>query len=372
MKIERRLSFALLAALAFFCLALLIKNGEIAANGIKKGVALCRDVLLPSLFPFLVLSEILLLLGATAFPAKILARPLSRLLGIGEDGCSVLLLGVLCGVPVATAAALSLEEKGQLSRAEFCRLNLFANTPSAGFVILVVGGALFGSPAAGAALFLALLLSALTVGFLLHVFGKKLPREEKKQGDGIEKPISVPALTACVQKGFSTFLQISAFVLLFSLVTEAINAATGALPPLPRVLLGGIAEMTGGVANAVATLPPRTAFLVSAFLLGFSGISVALQIFSVAERLHPRLSPFLLSKIAQGLLSLFFAAIYLKIANPALSPATPTFLELARKGTRLSFYLLYVTLLFLFCFLSLLFKKKIAAAKGGNRKKHRI
>ena len=363
---------ALLAVLLIFCLLLLIKNGEIAANGIKKGVALCRDVLLPSLFPFLVLSELLLLFGAMRLPARLLSRPLSRLLGISEAGTAVLLLGVLCGVPVATAAALSLEEKGQLSRTEFYRLCLIANTPSAGFVILVVGGALFGSSSAGAALFLALLLSALTVGIFLNIFGKKLPQKEKKQANGMENAPTLPAVTTCVQKGFFTFLGICAFVLLFSLVTEALAAATATLPPILRVLLGGIAEMTGGIANAVAALPPQSAFLVSAFLLGFSGISVALQIFSVAERLHPRLFPFLLAKLAQGVLAVLFAALYLKMANPVLSPATPTFLEPAKRSTRLPFYFLYLILLaFLFLILLLLQKKK-TVTKDSNRKKHRI
>ena len=70
---------------SLFCLLLIFKNGEIASEYIHRGLLLCARSVIPSLFPFMVLSELLIRGGmgermigkiATPFPARFLFRHL--------------------------------------------------------------------------------------------------------------------------------------------------------------------------------------------------------------------------------------------------------------------------------------------------------
>ena len=159
----------LLPLLCVFLLLLTVKNSEIAANGIKKGILLFTNMLAPALFPFLVLSELFLALRADRLFTKCLARPARFLFGLSPAGTSALFLGLLCGVPIGTVSAGAMLKNGRISEAEFKRLLLFANTPSTGFLIGLVGTALFGCKSAGAALFLITVLAAAFTGILMKM-----------------------------------------------------------------------------------------------------------------------------------------------------------------------------------------------------------
>ncbi len=323
------------ALLGIFLLLLTVKNSEIAANGIKKGLSLAANMLIPALFPFLVLSELMLALGVGEFAAKLLARPARLLFGLTPCGTMALLLGWLCGVPVGTVSAMTLLKNGSISREEFDRLLLFGNTPSTGFLIGAVGTSLFGNKSAGVALFGMTLLTAVLTGIALKIIHGNLPIIAKKGGNGVKNSISAATLTAAVRHGFSTLLQVTGFVLFFSAITECI-LSLNALPPTVTVLLCGLLELTAGTGTAVALLTPEAAFLLCAFFAGFSGLSICLQIFSVADSARPRLLPYLLAKLTQGGLCLALALAYLKIAAPRLQTAAAGFAELGGSALRIS------------------------------------
>ena len=85
-------------------------------------------------------------------------------------------------------------------------------------------------------------------------------------------------------------------------------------------MLCGLLELTSGVSAAVTALPPADAFRAVAFFASFSGLSVALQIFSVADGKGLRLAPYLLAKTVQGAIALLLADCYLRLFRPELTP----------------------------------------------------
>lgn len=321
------------AIFGVFLLLLALKNSEIAANGIKKGLGLVGNVLLPSLLPFLVLSELLPHLGVGEFAARYVGAPLRPFLGLSDKGATALLTGFLAGMPVGAASANTLLRRGEITKGEHERILLLANTPSTGFLVGAVGTLLFGNKEAGVALFLFTLAAALLVGVLLRLIcgcvgaaDGLAAREQKSVG-------FATALTDAVKRASGSFLNVAAFVLFFSALTECILAITEAigLPQLVSVLLCGITELTAGTAEAVRTLAPGEAFLLTAFFAGFSGLSVMMQVFSIVGRDAPRALPYLLAKLLQGLFCLLFAALYLVIKKPQLSPSTESFAALGRQ-----------------------------------------
>lgn len=322
---SRLLTFRSAAFLLFFVflLLLLLTNTQTAMNGVRQGLSLCAETLFPSLFPFLVLSELLIARHAGELLGRFVGKPFSRLFGLSESGTAALLLGGLCGFPVGTTSAVALCERGEISEDELHRLLLFANNPSSGFLVGAVGGALFGSSSAGAALLLIVWISSSAVGVFLRIrFGavSKMPNIPK---NGVKNPPSVKDLTGSVTKGFFAILQVFAFVLFFSCISACLTPILQAmrLPVVCGVLLGGILEMTAGISAAVTVLSPEAAFRCAAFFSGFAGLSICLQLFSVAEKYHPRLLPYFGAKLTHGIVSLGLAEIYLRLFKPNFSMA---------------------------------------------------
>ena len=136
-----------------FLLVLLLTNTALAMDGVRRGVSLCVETLFPSLFPFLVLSELFVATGASESLGRLFSRPVSALFGISGAGATVLLLGAVCGSPTGAVTAAAFCERGEIDKREFDRLLLFCNVPSSGFLIGATGEALFGNHGAGVALF---------------------------------------------------------------------------------------------------------------------------------------------------------------------------------------------------------------------------
>lgn len=325
-----------LRSVAFFTLVVLLlilflSNVPTASEGMRQGLSLCADTLLPTLFPFLVLSELMISCHVGEVAGKLLQRPMKLLFGISGAGTAALLAGMLCGFPVGTAAAVSLYDRGEITQEELKRLFLFVNNPSPGFLIGAVGGGLFGSIRAGVALWLIVWGVSLAIGILLRVLGGVIGDHHTPLINGVQAPPSVSDLTAAVTKGLSTLLQVFAFVLFFSCITACIAPVlhTLPLPAAARALLLGLPEMTAGVAYAVKTLPTSAAYPLAAFLAGFGGLSVCLQLFSVGEGrgLHPLI--YLTVKTVQGCLSMllsFFCMRYVSLTSEA-EKSVPTFAQ---------------------------------------------
>jgi hypothetical protein len=102
--------------------------------------------------------------------------------------------------------------------------------------------------------------------------------------------------------------------------------------------------MTSGIGNATSTLPPYTAFLISAFLAGFSGLSVCLQLLAVSEGTSLPIGAYLGAKTVQGVLCLWLAALYLQVCRPVFKITEAVFYPLATKRL-FPYYLWYFGIL---------------------------
>ena len=288
------------------CLLALLLFPQDAAQSARDALALCAQTVIPSLFPFFVLSSLLVSCGASALLSALLAPLMRPLFGLSGAGAAALALGLCGGYPVGARTAAELVESGALSREEGERLLIFCNNAGPGFLLGICGGAVFASPRAGAALYLIHVASALFTGMLLT---RRLPppRTEAFQAAKRRSPVSLSAaLPAAVQGALTGILNVCAFVVAFQVFTRLLLCALSASfrASLPCALLIGFFELTSGV----MALPNTPAgFLACAALLAWGGLSVHCQTLGVlsASPLHGRY--YLRGKAVQALLSLLFA-----------------------------------------------------------------
>ena len=297
------------AFMSLFSLALILRNSDVAIEYMSAGLRLCAVTVIPSLFPFMVLSDLVVSSGAATLLGRLLGRPMRFLFGVsGEGGCAVI-LGALCGFPIGAKTAVAVYDSGRISKWELERLLTFSNIPSSAFIISAVGVSLFGSRAFGYTLYAATLISAAIVGIAQNIFSRKkespraeerLPRQPSSRGGGL----CVGDFTGAVTSSAMGIIKICAFVVFFSAFLGTLSSALDAvtLPPQLSALVFGLFELTGGMAEAAA-LPYEHGTLIAAFISGWSGFSVHFQIMSICSDRGISFKPYFAAKLAQGVVA---------------------------------------------------------------------
>lgn len=293
-----------------FCLFLLLALAaagllfypEISAQAARDALALCAQVIVPSLFPFFVLSSLIISTGGAEIFAALLGGSMSLLFGLSSAGASAFALGLVGGYPVGARTVGELYARGALRHRDAERLLGFCNNAGPGFILGICGSAVFHSARVGVYLYLVHVAAALFSGMLLC---RDLPRrggaERNKPNRQRDVPFA-PLFSAAVQSALSGILNVCAFVVLFMVLLQLISAvfptSFAALPIYP--LLPGCVEMTNGI---TLLSPSRTGFVFCAVLLGWGGLSVHAQTLSVLGDSDLSMRYYWCGKIMQAVLS---------------------------------------------------------------------
>ncbi len=303
------------SALLIATAALVISPGE-AINGAKDGLALCFNVIVPSLFPFFVLSSLVVDLGLAAYLGRAmegLMRPLFRVSG---SCAAAVALGFIGGYPVGARTALQLYQQGLCSKTEAERLLAFCNNSGPAFILGVVGAGVFGDSRVGLLLYLTHALASLLVGLLFRFYGGWERRRACAPRPKPIQTVTLPAaFTGAVSRALQSTLNICAFVVFFAVVLRllsAYGALSGAAALLSlagfegewaRRLVAGLLELSSGVASLQGGAGLAGRVSMAAFMLGWAGLSVHCQVLSflVDSGLSARV--YLAGKLCHGLIA---------------------------------------------------------------------
>lgn len=209
----------LLPGAALFCLLALLLLPEEGAQAARDALALCAQTVVPSLFPFFVLSALLTSGSASALFASLLSPLMRPLFSLSGAGASALALGLCGGYPVGARTAAALVENGSLSQEEGERLLAFCNNAGPGFLLGVCGAGVFSSARAGAALYLIHAAAAIFSGVLICRALPPVPYHKTRVQEGKRQRFST-VFPLAVQSALSGCLNVSAFVVFFTVLVR--------------------------------------------------------------------------------------------------------------------------------------------------------
>ena len=285
---------------AFFLLCLMLiflALSDQTAQAVRQGLHLCAASVIPSLFPFFVLTGLLTALGGTDILPRPLVLPARRLLRCSESGVAVFFLGILGGYPLGARMIAQLCRAGRISAREAQHLLLFCNNAGPAFILGMVGLGRFGSLRIGVWLYLIHVFSAA----LLAVFLRKRGVFCIETAPSSPRSSFAAALVEAVTSAGNSMVHICAFIVFFVTLLQLLAELTGISHPL---LLGAV-ELTNGSSRLGDT---RMDFLLSAALLGWGGLSVHMQTAAVLQGINVHFAPYLCAKFAHALLSFCAAA----------------------------------------------------------------
>ncbi len=323
-----------LTTLALICAAVaLVAAPEEAMDGAKSGLSLCLNVIVPSLFPFFVLSSLVVDLGIAARLGRILEPVMRPLFRVNGSCAGALVLGFIGGYPVGARTALQLYEQGLCTKTEAERLLAFCNNSGPAFILGVVGAGIFGDGRVGLLLYLTHALASLLVGLLARFYKGTSSSSAGQRSKPIEMRSLPAAFTEAVTRAMQSVLNICAFVIFFSVILRLLTVygVLGALASLlshlgfeeiwARRLVAGLLELSSGVSSLSGGGKFSGLVSMAAFMLGWAGLSVHCQVLSflVDSGLSARI--YVTGKLCHGIVAAgltWLLAKFLPIKQPVV------------------------------------------------------
>lgn len=275
---------------AAFGMLMLILDGQTALSGGQEGIALCLRTVIPSLFPFFILSPLLI----SNLDGNWL-RPVGRLCGIPKGAESLLLVGFLGGYPTGAQCVAQAAGNGQLSAPQAQRMLAFCNNAGPSFLFGMVSQ-LFPRPGYAWLLWGIHIVSAIFVAMIL-------PGEKSNTANLSPAKMTLPQ---ALSKAVHTMALVCGWVIFFRICIAFIcRWFLWYLPQTAQILLIGILELSNGcwALGEIGQISLR--FLICSGILAFGGICVSLQTRSVTANLS--LKGYFLGKLLQTGFSLCLA-----------------------------------------------------------------
>jgi hypothetical protein len=316
------------------CLFLLILDSKTVILGATEGLDLCIRVLIPSMFPFLVVCPMISSRIGTYIS---IFRPFGRLLRLPEGAEDLFFLGLLSGYPVGAAMVSQAAQSGRISKQDAMRYLSFCSNAGPSF-IFGIGAGLFPGIGYCAVLWLIQIISAAIVGILT-------PGKSPKAGRKHQTPLS---LQQALRNAVSTMAIICGWVILFRvLITVLERWMLWFLPVSAQIVVRGVLELANGIVSLSQIGNLGLRMIIFSTLLSFGGICVWMQTRSVVRDLSMRyylpgkLTQCAISYMIATALQFFLPSQQRYIPHPALLAicagicvAYPIFLQKSENSSR--------------------------------------
>ena len=287
-------------ALLYF-IPLLVVFSDSAAESVRQSLKMCASALVPSLFPYLVLTALISRCGTAERIGRAIGQPFAMLFGLPGSLAFSFMIGLCAGYPAGAAAVCEAYRGGRCTADEAERGCALLNNTGPGLTVALLGTALLGDRRLGIIIYLAQLLSVLTLGALhgrIHNIGKRkkgnklgnvsVGRQEQHNisiSPSTASPSVLRILPESVASALSATLTVVSLVTVFSLLRvlaaalldrASVSLTGAAMPSVVPLLLSMLLEVSGGLGSAAAFGGTFGTVLCGAEI-GWSGLCVTMQ-----------------------------------------------------------------------------------------------
>ncbi len=249
------------------CFALFPEN---VLHGAQNGLALCINAIIPSLLPFMLVSECLIASGFSRPLGAVASKLVTPITGISPNGCVCLITGLLGGYGAGARAVYESYKKNMLTKEEAQFLLPVCNNAGPLFVTATVGVGFFSSKKTGILLLCVQILTAIIIGSILfctaHREKSSIKKEWRAYAENRARLSGIIAESAA--SAGEAVITVCVFVITFSAILQAVPIGEASRAAGFFEVMRGCAELSR---EGVRCLP-----LLSATIF-WSGISVHMQ-----------------------------------------------------------------------------------------------
>ena len=314
---ERRASMKqLLSGLPVLVLFLaMLFSPKAVFEGAESGLLLWFQVVFPTLFPFMLVSGLMLSGGGLAVISRIFGRLFSTLFATSPNGSFAVIAGFLCGYPMGAKVSADLVRSGRISRDEGAYLLSFCNNTSPIFIMNFIVWKTFDREE----LMIPTLLILIGVPAFLSLFfrrfylkgRKKFPDLSDKKKNNV-KLLNFEMLDSCLADSFESIVKVGLYIIFFSILI-ALPGKLSAGHPLLAGILPAL-EMTNGILMIHKAAPDLTvSYPLILGLTSFGGFCSAAQTKCMLKAASLPILPYIIQKLTAAAAASLLGIVYMHV-----------------------------------------------------------
>ncbi|WMJ23522.1 hypothetical protein RBG61_02290 [Paludicola sp. MB14-C6] len=281
------------------------------ASGIKNGITISLNLVIPSLFIFMIFSNIIMkssLCRIISYPFRFIAKHIYK---ISPQHITIVVLSLIGGYPIGAKLISNAVAEQKMSTITGEKMLCYCVNCSPAFLITAVGSSIFHNAKIGVLIFISQVIACLIVGFLTSKF------YNNKDTSIQLKPTKPPKINATlivnsVNDAVRSLIVICSFIVAFSAFMPLVGVFTQKLDPNLNIVIQGLLEVTTAC-NALRDLHSPHVILYAAIFTAFGGICVHLQVCAMLKGSNIRLRKFYFYRIIYTAISGLIVFFYLKL-----------------------------------------------------------
>ena len=263
--------------ISLFVLSQLLIKKAIIYSSILYALNIWVNNLIPALFPFFIISDILINYNINDYIPKIIKNGCKSLFNINDNMLTILILSMISGFPSNARNTRIMYDKELISLAEANHILLFSHFSNPVFIITTVAIFFFNNQKVGIILLITHYLSNFILGIC---FRNKINISNNAYIYNNESNNFGTVFITSIRKAVDTILIICGILVVF-LMLSSIIVNTFSFNRYNAMLVKGFFEITIGI-EALSKLPLNmlTKSVIASMFLAFGGLSVHVQVLS--------------------------------------------------------------------------------------------
>ncbi|MBE5938971.1 MAG: hypothetical protein E7266_01115 [Lachnospiraceae bacterium] len=293
---------ALIILFTFLISSSLVKEGTYA------GLKLWLFTVFPTLFPFILTTEIIKSTGGIEIISKIFHPIISKITGVSKDGAYPVVIGFLCGFPMGAKSVSDVLEKNKISSVEATYLLTFCNMLSPGFLSGYYCTQVLGGYFNSLSVLIILYLAQISTGLLFRqtLFRKYNFLSHSSNNAHISDTSF--SLDTLLKNSLTGLLKIAGYIIIFSILCQYINRFI--TNTYINISLLSLSEITTGLNYlCIADVPIFHKVILGNIFIGFGGICGLFQTIEIIKKHKLPIRPYLFSRLVCAMFSLIYSLI---------------------------------------------------------------
>lgn len=309
----------LLACILIYLFVYSIQNPNEIIDSVNLSISIWIKNIVPTLFPFFVLSHLLLSIGLDKWIGELFKPLMYRLFKIKGETALVWILSMFGGFPSGARTTRELYLSKAINEMEASKLLTFTHFANPAFILVTVGVQFLHSMKLGTLILIIHYVSNILVGFLFrnyYVSERDQTRISihnaftKMHEHRIHNKRFGVLFSEAIKNSIDTLLLIFGTVSVFIILTSALNISN----PFLRAFISGCMEMTQGLYHlSLLDLSIKNKVAFATLFLSFSGLSVHMQVLSIISDTKIKYYPFLIARILHATISFLLTYLYFSI-----------------------------------------------------------
>ena len=299
---KKIINFSLLVILMIFTYQLLTNSVEVKRNVINS-FELWKNNLFPYLFPFFIISDLLINLNFIEILNKYFKNFMYKIFKINSASSFVFFMSIISGIPSNAKIINSMLKSNQLSEYEASKIILFTHFSNPLFILGAISTLL--NKKLAITILCSHYITNIILGLILRNYHAnnftEVNIQKKVTNNSILKTISNSILN-----NMNTLILILGVITFFSCITTTITINIES--PVIKSFICGLLEITSGVNEInLLNISLKLKAIIITFIISFGGISSHIQVMSILEDTHIKYLPYLFTRILHGVIAAFLA-----------------------------------------------------------------